>query len=116
MLQKFNSSKCESISRMFKDCKNITEIDMLNWNLYNLKISSGGFLFHYFRDKSIDELFYRCKKLNKIKLNTNFNGNIVEGKRMFDGISENGSFTYRKGIKNDSFLNKLPLNWIKIEE
>ena len=37
-VSKFNSSKCGDISQMFLNCKNITEIDMLNWNLNNLKV------------------------------------------------------------------------------
>ncbi len=49
---------------MFKNCQNITEIDILKWDMSKLK---------KFSDSSpITELFSGCKKLKSIKMSANF--------------------------------------------
>ena len=110
-LSNFNSSKCINISRMFMNCKNITEIDMLNLDLNNLR--NTGFLF--WRKKCIDRLFYGCNNLRMIKLNTNFNEEIVNYTNNFEGIPESGTFIYRKENKRNMLLGQLPYNWQRIE-
>ena len=36
-ISKFNSSKCENIIRMFYESQEITEVNMINWNMNNIK-------------------------------------------------------------------------------
>ena len=97
---------------MFKNCKNITEIDIINWNLDNLK--NTGFLI--WGNKGIEDLFCGCEKLNNIKLNTNFNNNILKNISIFNGVPKYGTFTWKKGSKNPLFLQYLPSSWEKYEE
>ena len=133
---------------MFLNCKNITEIDMLNWNLNNLKVrinlpnwnynlsnsnynnfnsligtmlsnnySMLGHCFKGFQKEIINRLFSGCKNLRIIKLNTNFDEIIInENTILFDGIPDNGTFIYKKGMKYNNLLNKLPSSWNRIEE
>jgi len=109
-ISNFNSSKCENISKMFMNCKNITEIDMINLDLKNLR--NTGFLI--WRRKCIDQIFYGCNNLRVIKLNTNFNEEIVNYFNIFEGIPESGTFIYRKENKINRLLEQLPYNWQKI--
>ena len=74
---------------MFKNCKNLTEIDMINFNLNKLDFSIFSFLR---RKNPINELFSGCSKLNKIKLNININNyksKINEDSNIFYGVPEN---------------------------
>ena len=108
-VSKFKSSKCEYISQMFKNCKSITEINMINWNLENLKDS-------WVFGNGIEDLFCGCKKLNNIKLNTNFNNKKLKNISVFNGIPKYGTFTWKKDSKNTLFLQYLPTTWEKYEE
>ena len=36
-VSKFDSSKCTSIFSMFKNCENISQIDMINWDMGQLE-------------------------------------------------------------------------------
>ena len=112
-LSNFNSSKCENISKMFMNCKNITEIDLLNLNLKNLR--NNRFLFLFWWKNSIDRLFYGCQNLRMIKLNTNFNEEIVNKTNIFEGIAKSGTFIYRKENKRNMLLRQLPYNWQSVE-
>ena len=47
---------------MFSHCYNIEEIDMINWDMSNLKYENK------FKYNPIDYLFCDCKKLKKLKL------------------------------------------------
>ena len=66
-VSKFDTSKCENISAMFQRCENIEEIDMINWDMSNLKYENE------FKENPIECLFNNCKKLKKIKGIENFN-------------------------------------------
>ena len=110
-LSNFNSSKCENISKMFMNCKNITEVNMLNLDLNKLR--NTGFLF--WRKKCIERLFYGCQNLRMIKLNTNFNEEIINKTNIFEGIAKSGTFIYRKENKRNKLLEQLPYNWQRIE-
>ena len=61
-LSKFNSSNCECIYGMFSYCYNIEEIDMINWDMSNLKYKNKD------QVNPIDDLFNGCKKLKRIKI------------------------------------------------
>ena len=110
-LSNFNSSKCENISKMFMNCKNITEIDMINLDLKNL-INTR---FIFWGKNGIDRLFDGCNNLRMIRLNTNFNEEIMNRTSIFEGISPSGTFIYRKENKRNKILEQLPYNWQRIE-
>ena len=64
-ISKFDISKCESIIAMFQLCENMKEINMINWDMPNLKYENE------YKENSIDNLFKGCKKLKKIKISGN---------------------------------------------
>ncbi len=91
-VSKFNISKCESIHGMFENCENINEIDMINWDMSNLKYTDYN---------PINYLFYGCEKLRKIKIsgnikkeeiNKNFEGGI------FKNIGKSGDLLMEKDL------------------
>ena len=62
----------------------------------------------------INRLFYGCKNLNHIKMNTNFKEiSELNNTDAFVGIPEFGSFIFNMDYKCDSILNKLPFGWNK---
>ena len=62
----------------------------------------------------IERLFYGCKNLNNIKMNTNFNEiSELNNTNAFKGISKYGSFIWKNGYRCDAILNKLPECWNK---
>lgn len=88
-----------------------------------------------FENLGIEYLFSNCQKLKDIKMNINFNkieeliedsNNIIPSyfspnkirkkNTIFEKISENGSFTYKKGANSEIFLGLLPSNWNKSEK
>ena len=107
-VSKFNSSKCEYIDYMFYNCKNISEINMLNFDMSNLKNRKSFFIF---QKSGIEGLFCGCKKLEIIKMNLNFNNNLLlldnifASVNVFKEISEKGIFIRKKGTKKYLFLN-----------
>ena len=76
-VSKFNSSKCETINSMFMSCKSITEIDMINWDMSNLK-------FEYNQLNPIDYLFLNCSNLKKIKISGNLKKEEIN--KDFEGV------------------------------
>ena len=113
-VSKFNSSKCETINNMFNGCKSITEIDMINWDMSNLKYSDNE------NGNSIDYLFNNCSNLKKIKITGNikkeeFNNNL--NCYIFSGLPKNGDFITNKNvICNIPFDGFLPQNWSRNKE
>ena len=97
-ISNFNSSNCEIIKNMFYQCENITEIDKINWDMTKIT--------------GVNNLFFGYKYLNKIKMSSNFN-NIenVSMKEVFNGISKDGEFFYKKGVKCKLLTKTLPDNW-----
>ena len=93
------------------NCKNITEIDMINFDLKNL-INTR---FIFWGKNGIDRLFDGCNNLRMIRLNTNFNEEIMNRTSIFEGISPSGTFIYRKENKRNKILEQLPYNWQRIE-
>ena len=94
-VSKFNSSKCETINSMLNGCKSITEIDMINWDMSNLKYSDNE------NGNSIDYLFNNCSNLKKIKISGNIkkeelNNNL--NSYIFSGIPINGDFVTNKNV------------------
>ena len=113
-VSKFNSSKCKKISRMFEGCQNISEINMINWDMSSL-----------YKNRPIDNLFYRCKMLKMIKMSSNFNdidirdqGGFLWNKKdeIFEGLPEGGKFYWKKGINCNKLLNVLPVSWNREQE
>ena len=100
---------------MFEDCKSITEIDMINWDMSNLKYYG-----EYHKENPIDWMFYGCSNLTKIKIsgnlkkeeaNKNFGGDI------FKGIPENGELINKKVPKcNIPLDGYLPQSWSRNKE
>jgi hypothetical protein len=96
---------------MFYNCKNINEIDMINWDMSNLKYTDYN---------PINYLFYGCEKLRKIKIsgnikkeeiNKNFEGGI------FKNIGESGELIMRKDVEcNIPLDGYLPSKWTRNKE
>ena len=61
----FKASQCENINGMFNGCSCITEIDMIKWDMSNLKYENE------YKENPIRNLFLECKKLEKIKISGN---------------------------------------------
>ena len=113
-VSKFNSSKCEEIKCMFYLCENLNEIDMINWDMSNFKSYEGSCV-----NGPINHLFYHCKKLSKIKISGNLNGEALKnvGACYFDYIPETGELITRKDVKCTIPLDgKLPQNWSRFKE
>ena len=114
-VSKFNSSKCETINAMFNCCKSITEIDMINWDMSNLKYDG-----EYHKDNPINYLFSGCSKLKKIKISGNLKEE--EANKKFDGlifkhIPEVGDLITKKEPKcNIPLDGYLPSNWSRNKE
>ena len=140
-VSKFDSSKCTSIFSMFKNCENIRQIDMINWDMGqlgkkypdNYPYLQGNpneglgivgiferigrisyYLFH--KTNSINFLFDGCKKLKTIKMSSNFGDidNLIfkdANNEVFKGIPKYGNFYLKKGINFDKLLNQLPVGW-----
>ena len=120
-ISKFNTSNCEKICYLFKGCKNITKIDMLNWDMSKIKVdkkmenSSNKNTVNYLHE-GIYQLFYGCEKLNEIKMNLNFKDiKELQTYEAFTNISKNGTFIYNKIKDCEIFLKLLPENWSKRE-
>ena len=100
---------------MFENCYNITEIDMINWDMSNLKYEG-----EYHKENPIDYLFYNCKNLKKIKISRNLkkeeaNKDFKGG--IFKGIPENGDLILNKNVTcNIPLDGYLPQNWSRIKE
>ena len=96
---------------MFKNCKSLVSVDLINWDMKN--IGNG-------KEHSIDEMFVNCKKLKNIKMNLNF---VVERlminelfsnnytfPTIFQGISKSGIFIYKDRIP-DFILRDFTRSW-----
>ena len=118
-VSKFNSSKCYSINSMFLDCQNLTEINMLNWDMNKIELIDQ-WISVFTKTNGIDCLFYGCKKLNNIKMSSNFSGiNNLEGdesRNIFEGLPQSGTFSWKKGVNCDNLLKFLPVSWNKLME
>ena len=118
-VSKFNSSKCKSINSMFRDCQNLTEINMLNWDMNKIELIDQ-WISVFTKTNGIDCLFYGCKKLNNIKMSSNFSGiNNLEGdesRNIFEGLPQSGTFSWKKGVNCDNLLKFLPVSWNKLME
>ena len=100
---------------MFQYCRSITEIDMINLDMSNLKYEG-----EYHKDNPIDYLFYGCSNLTKIKIsgdlkeeeaNKDFKGGI------FDGIPKSGDLILNKNKEcNIPLDGYLPQNWSRNKE
>ena len=128
---------------MFCNCKKIEEIDMLNWNMSNIK-----------KLLDMNHLFYGCSNIKIIKMSTNFNFNTninymienvkdinkntitEEQKRELGGIllgsleecltqcnchifsclPEKGHFFWKIGYECKQLIQYLPKTWEKREE
>lgn len=66
----FNTSNVYTMYRTFRNCSNITEIDLSKLNLTNVETMNG--------------LFHSCSNLKKVILPENFGVNCVEMSYMFD--------------------------------
>ena len=100
---------------MFSHCYNIEEIDMINWDMSNLKYENE------FKLNPIDYLFYDCKKLKKIKISGNIKQEeIKKGKfngKIFSGIPLNGELIMNKKVEcNIPLDGYLPSNWSRNKE
>ena len=114
-VSKFNSSKCETIFCMFCDCKSITEIDMINWDMSNLKYEG-----EYHKDNPIDYLFDGCSKLKKIKISGNLKkeeANKGFKDWIFRGVPKSGNLILNKNVPcNIPIDTYLPQNWTRNNE
>ena len=102
-MSEFNISSCENIKNMFNVCENITEINMLEWDMSKIK---------RFNESSnvLEDLFKSYKKLENIKINFNFNNinQIIKWNKInnsyydviiFSEIPKDGTFIYKKKKK-----------------
>ena len=114
-VSKFNSSKCETIYGMIWDCKSITEIDMINWDMSNLKYDND-----YYKENPIDYLFQYCSNLKKIKLSVNLKkeeANKGDPSGIFNSIPQFGELITKKNVPCNIPLNKyLPQDWTRNKE
>ena len=114
-VSKFNTSECENISAMFQNCENIEEIDMINWDMSNLKYDNEH------KKNPIDGLFNGCKQLKRIKISGNIKKEEVN-KGDFKGIifyniPLNGELIMNKNIEcNIPLDGYLPSNWTRNKE
>ena len=98
---------------MFWGCNNITEIDMINWDMSNLK---------YYNDygNPIDYLFAYCSNLKKIKISGNLKKE--EANKEFRGgifrdIPKSGDLITKKNVPcNIPIDTYLPSNWSRNKE
>ena len=114
-VSKFNSSKCTTINSMFRYCQNLSEINMINWDMSRLE-SKRSWIFG--RKNGINYLFDGCKSLKNIKMSSNFSKDLIEDKdeNIFTGLPNGGTFTWKKGINCDSLLKFLPVSWNRVTE
>ena len=94
----FKTSNCENIANMFYNCSSLEAIDMLNWDMKNINYIEG--------------LFGGCSNLKYIKMN--FNNNKAKCSKnlyIFYGLSEGGSFVWKKGTDCNRILELLPASW-----
>ena len=100
---------------MFQNCENIEEIDMINWDMSNLKYENQ------YKHNPIDWLFNGCKKLKKIRISGNIKKEEVKkgdfkGK-IFYNIALNGELIMNKNIEcNIPLDGYLPSNWTRVKE
>ena len=108
-VSKFNSSKCETIHRIFCGCHSITEIDMINWDMSNLKTNT--------EDSPIYRLFDCCRSLKLIKISGNLNKNEANKKgieKILYDVPKKGILIFNKNVDNNIDFNKcLPSNWAR---
>ena len=113
-VSKFNSSKCENINGMFDSCSQIEEIDMINWDMSNLKYRNEE------NENPINDFFSLCYKLKKIKISGNIKkeqANINFEGKIFNGIPENGELIMSKKVQcNLPIDGYLPSNWTRNKE
>ena len=124
-VSKFDSHNCKNIGKMFYECQNLTEIDMLNWDLKHIGDKDECHcktdklcLCNILNDFAIENLFCNCQKLQNIKISCNFSNidSLLQSVKIFEGLPENGSFTWKKDINCYKILECLPKNWnIKTE-
>ena len=94
---------------MFCYCENLSEINMLNWDMSRLEVK---------KISGINHLFDGCKSLKNIKMSSNFSKDLIEDydKNIFTGLPKGGTFTWKKGINCDNLLKLLPVSWNRVTE
>jgi len=130
----FRTKNCKDMVGMFLGCKSLESIDMLNWDMSNIDNLYG-----------IRSLFENCSSLKKIKMNFNKENYFERANKkesedednkicfkkflerattkvllskedIFNGLPENGSFIWRKGINCNKLLELLPVSWNRSQE
>ena len=109
---------------MFRYCENLSEINMLNWDMSRLERKRSG----------INYLFLGCGSLKNIKMSSNFSKGFIidkdekifagfgrflisnEDEKIFTGLPNGGTFTWKKGINCDNLLKLLPVSWNRVTE
>ena len=122
----FKTKNCEYIISMFESCSSIECIDMLNWDMNKIGMEDIRGLFAYCSNlKNIKMNFDSEKKVEKEEyenINICFKSYIYGGSvmsqaiKVFVGLPENGIFIWKKGVKCNKLLKKLPKSWTRLQE
>ena len=129
----FKTKNCRYINKMFRGCKSLESIDMLNWDMNKIGMYDIG------------GLFGNCSSLKSIKMNFDsekkvYNENkneyikicfknyifdilnIFQSKALnipsgtFEGLPGNGIFIWKKGVNCNELLKQLPVSWNRSQE
>ena len=114
-VSKFDSSKCQNIIGMFYHCQNINEINMINWNMENIKNQKNDyFLFEY---SSLNLPFLGLNPLGLAVGIIGYGANTAVNKYKKSQLPENISGIDRLfyGCKNLNLI-KMNLNFKEISE
>ena len=68
--------------------------------------------------RGMNYLFDGCKSLKNIKMSSNFSKDFIIGEKekIFTGLPNGGTFTWKKGINCDNLLKLLPVSWNRVTE
>jgi hypothetical protein len=90
-------SNVKGVGSMFKDCKNLVNVDLSTWTCT--------------KSLYLNDLFNGCTNLKHIKCNANLSNNSGFIYRIFQNIGENGVLEYNCSFNFDSIKALLPSSW-----